>query len=342
MIVAMIILYSLIGTVSVVGNFIVLLVVYKSKKLRHSQYVYNCSIAISDIIWGLATSYFSIYSFVELLELDPISLEEEHPFKHFSYDKYTLPEVYKDENNITNFKYELDYVELSIMSVFNTVIIMYVLVLLTPVTLLVSFISLLFSSIDRYVALTFPFKYKQINSIKIAKIVSVFVWIFSATVNTVTFYVFFYERQTNLPLLFQPATKFNTASLNQRIIATILFILFSLLWTLTFLTLCNLYKSYKRSSLLKRSTKKSLSLEKQMSLILIAMVVAFTFSLFPTIYFNFFYYIDNDYSYLSIVQKNFIVSVAFLATNSIWNFIIYNILNKKFRFALINVCFKCK
>ena len=72
------------------------------------------------------------------------------------------------------------------------------------------------------------------------------------------------------------------------------------------------------------------------------MVVAFTFSLFQTIYFNVSFYLYNEYSYASIVQNFFIISVAFLATNSVWNLVIYNTLNKKFRCALINFCFKCK
>ena len=46
----------LIGTISVFGNLIILIVIYKSKQLRHSQYVYNFSIAISDIIWGFSIS----------------------------------------------------------------------------------------------------------------------------------------------------------------------------------------------------------------------------------------------------------------------------------------------
>ena len=342
MIVGLMIFYSLIGTVSVVGNLTVIFVVYKSKQLRHNQYVYNCSIALSDIIWGLTISYFFVNFFVELLALNTIYLEEEYPLKYSFYDSITKPEVNKDENNITTFSYELDYVKLSRRLFYDNYYTMMILIYITPVTLLVSFLSLLCASIDRYIALTFPFKYKQINSIKIAKVISVFVWIFSATVNTVTIYIYFSEYLTELPLIFQPVGEFSTASLNQSITAAILFILFSLLWTLTFLTLCSLYKSYKMSSSLNKGTRKSVSLEKRMSLILIAMVVAFTFSLFPTIYFNVSFFLYNEYSYESIVQKNFIISVAFLATNSVWNLVIYNILNKKFRSALINFCFKCK
>ena len=341
MIVGLMIFYSLIGTVSVVGNLTVIFVVYKSKQLRHNQYVYNCSIALSDIIWGLTISYFFVNFFVELLALNTIYLEEEYPLKYSFYDSITKPEVNKDENNITTFSYELDYVKLSRRLFYDNYYTMMILIYITPVTLLVSFLSLLCASIDRYIALTFPFKYKQINSIKIAKVISVFVWIFSATVNTATLFVYNWKYGTNWPLLFQPISEYNIGSLNQRITAAILFILFSLLWTVTFLTLYSLYKSYKMSSSLNKNTRKNVSLEKQMSLILIVMVVAFTFSLFPTIYFNASFYLYNEYFYVTKVEKKFIISVGFLVTNSIWNYVIYNILNKKFRCALINFCFKC-
>ena len=215
---------------------------------------------------------------------------------------------------------------------------------ITPVTLLVSFVSLLFASIDRYVALTFPFKYKQLNSVKIAKIVSVLIWIISAVINTASmlssikalqmsfFFQSFKQDKPQRKIIFS----------NQNITATILFILFSLLWIFTFMTLYSLYKSYKRSSSLNKSTKKRFSLEKQMSLILIIMVFAFTFSLFPTIYFNLRLYLYNEGSIDFVSNKPFFISVAFLTTNSVWNFVIYNILNKKFRSAFINIFFNCK
>ena len=61
------------------------------------------------------------------------------------------------------------------------------------------------------------------------------------------------------------------------------FSLFSLLWLFTVLTLVSLYKTYKRSLLLNRSVKAKIAPEKQMSIVLVAMVIAFTFSLFPTL-----------------------------------------------------------
>ena len=223
---------------------------------------------------------------------------------------------------------------------------------LTPITLFVSYISLVFASVDRYVALTFPFKYRQINSIKIAKVVSVLVWILSAVVQPITY--IFTDRE-NYCWLFQPNvetgvitrlnqmfTKTETYSLNGNVTAATLLTLFGLLWTINLLTFYSLYQNHKKSVHLNRKFKKGLSTEKQMSLILIFMVLAFTVSLSPTIYSHICVYTcDIDFeNYLFYKGKSFLISVAFLTTNSVWNFFIYNVLNKKFRSSFIKMCFK--
>ena len=155
----MMIFYLLVGTISVVGNILVLIVVYKSKQLRHSQYVYNCSIAVSDIIWGF---YISSYFFTRLLRLwslDPMYIVEQ-------YD--STSNVTKYKNNLTIYEYRIQSVlindKLFYLTMPYELSLHFTLLYIIPITLFVSFISLVFSSIDRYVALTFPFKYKQINS----------------------------------------------------------------------------------------------------------------------------------------------------------------------------------
>ena len=81
-----------------------------------------------------------------------------------------------------------------------------------------------------------------------------------------------------------------------------------------------------------------------MSLVLAFMVVAFTFSLFPPIYYNVSLYLYNniykDEHFLK--HKSLLISVAFLTTNSLWNILIYNILNKNFRSAFKKLCFSNK
>ena len=345
MIIAVMTFFLLIGTVSVVGNIVVLFVVYKSKQLRHSQYIYKCSIAISDVIWGFSISTFFISTSLRYMNLKGVSILEK-------YDNTKSPDVTIDKNNFTTYRHEIQEA-IFYLDDFNKddrkwflTFIYYVLQYVTPITLFVSFISLVFASIDRFVALAFPFRYKQINSIKLAKIVSAFIWLFTAAIHTVTIILCF-ESSGTPSLLFQPIdysfSEFPTYSLHQNITAAVLFMLFSVLWVLTCLTLCSLYKSYKRSLTLNRKALKGLSLEKQMSLVLIFMVLGFTFSLFPTIYSHIYLYLYNKEFKGNIFNpKTVFISVAFLTTNSVWNFLIYNILNKKFRSALNNVCLKCK
>ena len=135
---AVITFFSLVGTVSVVGNFIVLFVVYKSKQLRHSQYVYNCCIAISDIVWGFTICYLYILSYVKVLGLELIKVAEMCSFSG-------KPDVSIDENNITTLKYKLDNLK---MHIYHRIYLRLILQLITPVTLLVSFITLFFASMD--------------------------------------------------------------------------------------------------------------------------------------------------------------------------------------------------
>ena len=333
-IIACMMFYLLVGTISVAGNFVVLFVVYKSKQLRHSQYVYKCSIAISDIICGFSISAQYMLYFLWVLNVNEVILLKD--------SKSTKPIVTKEKNNITNYTYEIQEIALTtnfyseIYNWFSTKI-NFVVYYVTPITLFVSFVSLVFASIDRYIALRFPFRYRQINSIKIAKLVSVFVWFLSAIFQTVTSFLFYHHSYPSH--LLQP-TIFSVSkiSLNQHITATILIILFFLLWVLTFLTLCSLYKSYKRSVALRKKAKNIFSQEKQMAFVLISMVVGFSFSLAPTIYFH----ICSYFCKMEFSQRSLFVSIALLATNSVWNFIIYNISNKTFRSALIKVFFEYK
>ena len=124
-------------------------------------------------------------------------------------------------------------------------------------------------------------------------------------------------------------------SSNVIFVSALVFVLFFLLWILTLLTLVSLYKSYKRSLKLNRKTRKKNSTEKQMSLVLIFMVVAFTFSLSLTVYNHASFYIYENYNIISkkLLTDQPYIAVLFLLTNSVWNILIYNVLNKQFRTA---------
>ena len=112
-----------------------------------------------------------------------------------------------------------------------------------------------------------------------------------------------------------------------------LFVLFALLWMVTLLTLQSLYKSYKTSLKLSRAVRTKFLAEKQMSLVLIFMVLAFTFSLSTTLYNHIRFYLCK-LDCVNCQNYNVNISLYFLSTNSIWNILVYNLINKKFRLAL--------
>ena len=323
--------FVLIGIISICGNIVILIVVWKSKQLRHSQYIYKFSIAVSDIIWGSLISFYFVYisilsysrKFYLFIEeeyfITPTTLTNSESFTVYNYNINTLKLVLKDNENIKN--------------VFN------VLECILPIAFLVSIFSLVFSATDRYCALTFPFRYKTANTLKIAKYCSVLIWI-------ICIFLFLFTIFENVNVLSKTAflqPRFKTCfncdiPLNQRIVSILLFSLFSLMWVLTILTICSLLKNYMKSTKLNRKVSKRLALEKQMSFILIVMVLAFTFCLCLTLYNHICYYFCEESYYIETYTNTRVhVSLALLATNSIWNFVIYNVMNKKFRTELMKL-----
>ena len=163
---------SLIGIVSVFGNLILVFVVIKSKELRHSQYVYKCSIAVSDAIWGVIITWYYFYTFLAKFSLAYIQQSLNS----------VIPTKIVDRNNITTYKYEIDLVSSFRKQLFLSQPALYYMLIFSPITLFVSFISLVFAAGDRYLAIAFPLKYKQINTIRWAKVFSVVIWLTSIVV----------------------------------------------------------------------------------------------------------------------------------------------------------------
>ena len=321
-----VVIFTIIGVVSVVGNILVLIVVRKSKELRHSQYIYKCSIALSDIIWGLIVSAFFIW---ETLNAFIVYSLRESP-------NYKMPNIIKVENEIT-YKFELDLIYLERSLQYDELLL---LILLCPITLFVSFITLVFAAADRYFAIAFPIRYKTTNTIKLAKIFSVIIWVIS----TIGYVCSVFIDRDNIgyaTYILQPTPCVHvncTASTNQTVTAAVLSTLLGLLWILTVLTLYELYKNYKQSKKLNTIKQKGLSLEKQKALTFALMLIAFTFSLSPTIYLHIYYYFFNEsYSGVLKMRKQFFVSILFLYSNSIWNVVLYSALNQKFRKAFFKL-----
>ena len=165
-----------VGLLSVVGNFLIVVVIRKTKEFVHSQYVYKTSIAVSDIIWSLCLVF--VFGFASYGSVTPSSSVECEFF-----------EEHNDSGVIIN----STVVNVSCHFVHNQTPSIYFLFLginaiLMKISLIVSLVSLVFAAGDRYFALAFPIKYKTTNTVKMAKIFSVFTWVLSAfeTVFTIT------------------------------------------------------------------------------------------------------------------------------------------------------------
>ena len=320
--------YLLIGTVSVFGNFLVLVVIRKCKELRHSQYIYKASIAVSDIFWGSIVSFQSIHDCVRLFSEDYYALYERN------YRNVSTAEV----NNVTVTNFNVDVLTIVPRSkteykvgarfMFNFVL---------SATFLVSLVTLNFAAFDRFIALAYPFKYKRRNTLKYAKVVSVVVWVACLALFGASFKESSLDSFETTNYFLQPVLRNEGEGVFVKIFSILLFVIFLSLWLLTILTIKSLYNHLKVSKNLNKSNADNLAKEKQMSVILLVMVVVFTVCLSLTLFSHVCNYVCEE-SYYHLTQfKILYPSMSLLATNSIWNFVIYNVMNKNFRTALMSL-----
>ena len=272
-------LFAIIVPVSVFGNTLVICVILKSKELRHTQYVYKISIAVADFIWGLTISYIFLEQCCLIFSKNiDINLYRDFKLTTSCSKKSDLLVCYYKVSNthsyLTLFNFDSTFIDVKEFFEF----------MFMPITIFASIITLVFSAADRYFALTFPFKYKITNTKKLAKIISLFVWVTIISVYIPFFikskrhYSIYYNR------ILQPCLHCTTESDLQKFNMVIVFVSFFLLWVFTILTLVSLKNNYKKLKMLNRRARKAFAAEKQMCMILILMVFAFSFSLLPTMY----------------------------------------------------------
>ena len=302
--IGLVIFYMLVGLTSIFGNMITLVVAFKFKLYTHVQYIYKFSIAASDALWG----FMLIYYLIEHYRLNFLDLR-----------KNDLLNFYMERNFFIS-----DRVETNVFSLSN-----YILLLdnfFTSSCFHVSILTLLLSAYDRYKSLAYPFLYRRTKSVKKAVYLSVVVWVV----------VIIGSLHNLLPIK-------NFYASNAIVFIIFELVPFILIWIITFLCIFSLRKSHTSSKKLSRRKLKRRKLKKQnteltLSILFIAMVLALTFSL------SFYIYIHAR-SFLSKSKPslNFLLFAdAVLSTNSFWNFMLYNVLNKKYRKYVIALLFKTK
>ena len=311
--------------ISLISSTLIIVVIRKTKELRHSQYIYKVSIAVSNVAWSLC---FCIMSGFGAYISNNIFMVCKRPKILVEKNNFTVsPVVYVS----------CELIPIIHIKISSLIILMVFIAVIDFLSLTVSFFSLIFAAADRYFSLAYPLRYQAINTIKVAKTGTAFIWILTTFLNIFTT-VYAIIKNKVVTVLFQPLPiykklSFFSQSPNQDFVSVLLFALFSMLWLLTVLTLVSVYKTYKRSLKLNRSVKTKAATEKQMSFVLISMVIAFTFSLFPTLL-NHILPCINKTDYLKNRYKAYVqlyIAVLFLSTNSIWNILLYNVLNKQFR-----------
>ena len=200
MVIGGLVIFSLIGLLSVIGNILIIVVIRKTKELRHSQYVYKSSIAVSDLIWALFLC-FLVGSFIytnfiirKTMTCQPfeslnIAVNEKnftaYRIQHFDceFDSNIIPESFRF------------YVFL--IAFFCTIFLM-------KITLIVSLISLVFAAGDRYFALAFPFRYRKTNTNKMAKLLSVIIWILSTIITVFMIFCMSIKGNSTTLIFLQP------------------------------------------------------------------------------------------------------------------------------------------
>ena len=154
--VAIFMTYVMIRT-SVCGNILVVVAIVKSKELRHSQYIYKCSIALSDFIWGWYLSYLIISDLVTTILKISFGYFVSVTLNHSQQPKESI-------DNVTIYHYSVQFLAFLLKTLQNNSIDF----LILSLALLVSILTLVFAAFDRYVALAYPLKYRSHNTSKYA------------------------------------------------------------------------------------------------------------------------------------------------------------------------------
>ena len=285
-------MYFVIGITSIVGNLITIIVILKFKLYKHSQYIYKLSIGVSDFLLG----FFIIY----------------YLFQHI---RFIFLRFHTDQLLNLNFErtiYNNVFTEYTYFS--NSSILLKIFSFPSYSCIHVSSLTLPFSAYDRYKSIAYPFLYKRTNNVKKAVYFSVFVWLLE-NITTVIWKLLHDKYDSDLIKL-------------ERLSILIFYCFpFVLMWIFTLLSIFSLRKSYKSSKKLNRSYFKRRNTELRLSILFFAMVVAYTLStsMYICIYIH-----SGIFGNVFNINLSYI-SFTLLTTNSTWNFILYNLMNKKFR-----------
>ena len=307
-------------------NITVLMVHFVNKKLINAQAVYKISLAISDFLVGVVIfptfisslvksvisplqikylTFVGYYKFVD--EIKILNLTK-NPFIPFTE---TLTEPTDEDKRYYNAIGVFSYLSVS-----------------------VSEVTLGAAAIDRFKAIYRPLAYNPSNAISTAKKISVAIWIAMLLLSTFPVYANGYRYESYNSILIIPYGPLAP------VIYPILLITFTLLMWITTISTFVVYKktaSKRKRLVANRFQSNQIKQQKRLLQTLGIMVGVFTLCLVPTVPFTLLQDPQSFQDFRSFFNSAGVVVAIVLASNSLWNFFVYNARNKDFKKTVKNL-----
>ena len=307
--------HVVVGVASLLMNALVILVTCKKKSLQNSQSSFKVSLAIADVIYAAVIIPSILYNLLSLTR-SPFAIKEANFGKNESFLFSRFVDVYSKS-----------YVEF-FGSVYFT-------------CLMASLYTLLLAAADRLFAVARPFTYRTLNTKRISKRACAAVWLFCVFVATLPLYT----KPSLSYTVFFGALFTMTGFEAETVYIVVLGLPFLLMIGTSIATFCYTRKHTRKAKRLhskkSRSDKKPRNIEVELAKTLIQMVTAFSLMTLPLIVViiatiatpNLSLHkprsLDLE-SFLALYSLEFIGYVC-LTCATIWNFLIYNVKNVKFR-----------
>ena len=321
----------------VICNLLVLKVFLTSKKYINAQVVYRVSLAFSDILVGLVVFPSFLFNLFYRLKESAI------------YKAYEGTNNFRKKRNNSNRigNYHLsaesgEFTNLTLPDIYLNFIGFF-----TTITIIVSVNTLTIAAADRFAAIYRPLKYKTSSTTAIARYTSIAIWLISALIAVLPFGIDDLWYTTDCTTIVYAAGKS----------ATIFYILTFCVQLLIFWFFTTAsYVFYKKHSKkfhdlhANREAQKEIAQHIKLMGTLAIIACAFTITLIPIISFlslsllpeeRFFevlnFNFQNSINYFPTVQV--FVTIIFL-TNSLSNFFVYSVRDKRFRKSTKKLFFK--
>ena len=326
----MVILYIILAIFITLGNFTVILVYSTEKKMRHSQDIFRLFLGVADIIVGLVTFPTGINTILKIYQHTPqlqtpinIAGQEQSISTNGSY-------IYK------NTTLTINTLETSTIVPFKLFFLVYknTIGFFTTASFIVSIYLLTVSGIDRLRAFSKPLHYNQDVAKRFAILSSIVCWILAMFFSVLPFFVndLSYTITSNIFVV-----------LAGRMAFTLYLIMIILPLVATWIISGLIYIITRRALNKNRNLSTNhdnVKKQRKLNFILSLMTAAFSFSILPSVLVLLvLFFIPGidlqspqtfNSTNFNIVTSFEFTAVIILASNSLWNFLIYSLRIKAF------------